>query len=98
MSCRYEIFSYYMVLKISFYSATHLADRETQRDSSSWKGPYIVPDFLVLMATTIEVFTGAVMDIFLFLFLHFFSLSDALSPGRHFCAKTESEKNNTAQS
>ncbi len=77
MSCRYEIFSHYMVLKISFYSATHHTDRETQRDSSCWDGPYIVPDFLMLMATAVEVFTGAVMDIFFFLFLHFFSLSDA---------------------
>lgn len=96
MSCRYEIFSHYKVLKISLYSATHLTDRETQRDSSRWYRPYIVPDFLMLMATAVDVFTGAVMDIFFFLFLHFFSLSDA--PGRHICAKTESEKNNTTQS
>lgn len=68
MSCRYEIFSHYMVLKISFYSATHLTDWETQPDSSSWSRLNIVPVFSCLWQQQSKVFTDAAMDIYIFSF------------------------------
>lgn len=59
MSCRYEIFSHYMVLKYLFDSATHLTDWETQHDSTSWKRRYIVPASLTLMAPAAEAIHGS---------------------------------------